>query len=264
MVKQIGVFIDYTRVEENDFQDIINTYRQQIFQSRKSLELMYRDAGFHGLVMNYKIVDDGLNKKDYIYFAIDYIARVCWAFHNKNQIGFLDNYKKVFFDFKINKIKEIDASSILFDYEEKNRRKAHGLVRMFACCSALYKEQKFDSGFWCDGLMLKENHLVKDRIDVIYKINEDYKIRALFNPIKISLFNPVQYIEHIESMNFILSLAYNKIEKEADKQHFVKIVDDSWQYFINHKQATDTNQESNEQVYRFVNESHFFNQKGQS
>jgi hypothetical protein len=253
-MKQIGIFISYKKVEENAFQDIIEPFKRQIFQSRKNIESMYREAGFHGLVMDYRIVRDELNEKDFIYFAIDYIARVCWAFHNQNQIDFLNNYKKVFFDFKINKIKEIDASSILFKYEEKNRRKTHGLVRVFACCSVLYKEQKFDSSFWCDGLMLKENSSTKDRIGIIYKVNDDYKIRALFNPLKISLFNPVQWIEHIESLNFVLSLAYSKIEKETDKQNFVKMVDDSWQYFIDNRQATDTIQESNEQVYRLVNE----------
>ena len=64
-----------------------------------SLENIFKKVGFKGGVMLYSIVGDELSSEDFLYLTIDYVARVCWAFHSQGQIDFLRVYKEAFFDF---------------------------------------------------------------------------------------------------------------------------------------------------------------------
>lgn len=253
----IQINIDFEKLTKQNLAVTMNkNFIEQMFSSYTELENVYKMIGLKGILMHYQFLGDDLSEKDFLYLATDYVARVCWAFHQQGNkaIEYLKNYKKSFFDFKIGKSTLTESTDKLFDFESKFRSQSHGLVHLHGRCRGIFDEKKMDYKFWCDGLMVRESENVKNRIAIKYSFNQDYSIRGLLNPLKVSLFDRVQYIEHIESLNLVFALAIDKMKNDDKKiQQFIKIVDFAWDYFIDNRLALDTPIRSNDAVCNIIN-----------
>ena len=64
----------------------------------------------------------------------------------------------------------------------------------------------------------------------------------------------MQFIEHIESLNFGYFLLFDKMNKNDNKKikKIIDILDYSLEYFINNKQALDTSKQSNIEVLNII------------
>ncbi len=259
----LGVFYEYMKQIEIDINfEKVKNFLKKKDDTEKALmsdilerkEDTYKKAGFRGIILQYNISEEDFNDKEFLYLTIDYIARVCWAFHSQGAIGFLKNYKQVFFDYKIGKILENIAMEKLFKYEREYGPMANGLVEVFGWCQKTYEEKEYNFSFWCDNLIVEKENLRKSKIKIIYTHNNDYTIRSLQNPIKLSFFNGLQFIEHIESLNLVISLLFDKMNKNDNKKikKIIDILDYSLEYFINNKQALDTSKQSNIEVLNII------------
>jgi hypothetical protein len=217
-------------------------------------EAYYKKVGLKGSVLIYSVSNNTLSKEDFLYLIIDYIARVCWAFHSQNQIAFLKMYKESFFDYKISKISKDFAINNLHTYELTNKNKASGLVELFNFITAKNEiNNKLNLGFWCDGLKIEKQDTVKYKIGIKYLIDQNRKKRSLLNPIKFSLFNPLKYIEHIESLNLVLTFCLNNVSNSPEqKKFFLEKIDSAWTYFIENPSKLATPQLSNDTVYDLI------------
>lgn len=252
-MKNIEINVSFDKIK-NHLDDTEKQYQQ--YYTLPSSENIFKEAGFKGGVLLYTMTGDKLSNEDFLYLATDYVARVCWAFHSQNQIDFLRVYKVAFFDFKTLKTTKDVAFGKLLNFEQNHKYKSHGLVNLFSYCSAFYERQSNDLYFWCDGLRVIKSDALKSRIGIKYNISEDQKTRALLNPIKFSLFNWPQHIEHIASLNLIISLALEAVKEDKGQiKNYIDIINNSWNYFINNPRALGTPQQSNQEVYKIINDA---------
>lgn len=249
-MKNIEINVNFDKIK-NYLDDTEKQYQQ--YYTLPSSENIFKEAGFKGGVLLYTILGDKLNNEDFLYLAIDYVARVCWAFHSQNKIDFLRVYKETFFDFKISKTTKEIAFGKLLNFEQNHKYKSHGLVDLFGYCSAFYERQSNDLYFWCDGLRIIKSKALKGKIGIKYNISEDQKTRALLNPIKFNLFNWPQSIEHIASLNLIISLSLEAVKENKEQtKNYIDIINNSWDYFIDNPRVLDTPQQSNNEVYKLL------------
>jgi hypothetical protein len=218
-------------------------------------ETYYKKVGLKGSLLDYQVSHNTLDTEDHLYLIIDYIARVCWAFHSQNQIEFLKVYKESFFDYKILKISKDFAIDKLHTYEQNNKNKACGLIDLFYYISETKELNKnFNPAYWCDGLKIEKHDSVKYRISIKYLIDQNRINRSLLNPIKFSFFNPLKYLEHIESLNLILVLGLGNVSNNPElTKHFLEKIDHAWTYFIENPSKLVTPQISNKAVYDLIN-----------
>ena len=137
-MKNLEINVNFDKII-NHLDDTEKQYQQ--YYTLPSSENIFKEAGFKGGALLYTILEDKLNNEDFLYLAIDYVARVCWAFHSQNQIDFLRVYKETFFDFKISKTTKETAFGKLLNFEKNHKYKSHGLIDLFNYCSVLYEKQ---------------------------------------------------------------------------------------------------------------------------
>jgi len=203
--------------------------------------------------MTYETAGDLLTEQEAIYFMIDYIARVCWAFHSQNQIHYLYVYKRAFFNFKVGKITENEAVEIVSEYKKNHSLQAHSLTVLLGICSIIYKTNHNNFSYWCDGLKIIKEKVSIKRIGIKYNINNlNFNERALFNPVTKNLLFWLQYLEHIESLNLVIALVQDNIKGKNLSKNIVEIIDYSWDYFIDNPNTLITPYTSNQAVYNIV------------
>lgn len=217
----------------------------------------YKNVGLkRGLI--YCISGDELTTGEYFYFVTDYIARICWAFNTQKQINFLINYKRSFLDYKIKKIDRSVAIDQILQFEKESPLKSHGLLDLFSFALSITNPDTVPLNnalrFWCDNLNIEKRKECKGKITVKYFINPDNSIRGIMNPIKSGIiFNRLQYIEHIESLNLIIGLGVDRFHNNKELlNEFFKAIDFAFEYFIKNPSLLTTVQQSNEEVYKII------------
>jgi hypothetical protein len=259
-MKKNEILINFDK-KENHLSDEEKKY----ISPSSTLDSLYKKVGFRGVVLPYTIQGGGLDNEDFLYLAIDYVARVCWAFHSQNTIDYLKIYKDSFFDFKISKITKEKAFGLLVNYENNHKFKSHGLVDFFGYCSAFYENFNGRNTlytllnintilyFWCDGLEVKKIDNLKSKIAIKYTISEDRKNRTLLNPIKFSLFKGLTFIEHIASLNLIIALALETVKgNEEQTKRYTDVIDFSWNHFINNPNVLNNPEQCCQEVFKII------------